>query len=463
MNTFRLPALFAPVAALVLATPAFAQLLSPDNPPGTAQQAPQQVQGLDRIVAVVNDGVVLQSELNQTVGTILHQIQAQGGTPPPLDVLQKQVLQRLILNKLEVQRARDNGLRVSDDQLDAAVANVAQQNKMTVPQLQAAMQRDGVDYGAFREQLRDQLLIQELRQQVMQQAAQVSDAEIDNLISSPAFKQGEVHLARILIGLPEGATSAQIDAAKAKADKIEDELKAGRDFSQLAVSSSDAPDALEGGDLGWRPVDELPGPIVQIINAMQPGQVTAPLRDPSGFTIVKLIDRRTPDTRRIVTEYHARHLMIKPTAVLTPEQAHGKIETLYRDIVDGHQDFAALAKKDSDDPTTANAGGDMGWFMQDDWGSEVGKLLASMKPGEVSQPFQSPDGSWHIIQLLGTRQADKTEELERDQARQAIAMRKGEQAYEQFLRDLRSSAYVDILAPGLGEDATASTGSPPSP
>lgn len=449
------------LATVVLALPASAQLLSPNAPPPTSAQATSllgpstpasnEVQPLDRIIAVVNDGVIMQSQLNETMGTVAHQIEASGGKLPPEDVLAKQVLQRLILNQLLVQKAHDNGVRVSDDQVDAAVANIAQQNKMSVPQMQAAMQQQGVDYASFRQQLRDQLLVRAVQQQVMQSNAQVSDAEIDNLISSPAFKQGEVHLARILVGLPEGADAKQIAAAQAKADQIEGELKAGKSFASLAVSNSSAPEALDGGDLGWRRVDELPPAVQQIVNSLQPGEYTQPLRDASGFTILKLDGKRAPGTKQMVTEYHALHLMIKPNAVTTQQGAKDKITRLYNEIVNDHADFATLAKQNSDDPTTANAGGDMGWFTQEDWGSEIGKMLAGMQPGQVTQPFESPDGSWHIIELLGSRQADKSRDIERSQARQAIAERKGRQAYEQFLRDIESTAFISIRVPELAD------------
>lgn len=451
------------LAACAFALPAFAQLLSPDAPPPTSTQAssllapqtaaPNGVQPLDRIVAVVNDGVILQSQLDRTMATVSQQIASAGGRQPPQQVLEKQVLQRLILNELLVQKAKENGLRVADEQVDAAVANIARQNKMSVPQLQAAMQQQGVDYASFRDQLRDQLLVRQVQQQVMQSNSQASDAEIDNLIASPAFKKGEVHLARILIGLPEGADANQIAAAKAKAEQVEDQLKAGKSFAALAVSNSSAPEALEGGDLGWRRVDELSPAVQQVVDPMQPGQYTQPLRDASGFTILKLEGRRTPDTKQIVTEYHARHLMIEPTAVLSEQGAKDKITKLYHEIVDQNADFAALAKQNSDDTTTANVGGDMGWFMQDDWGTEVGKLLAGMQPGQVTAPFRSQDGSWHIVQLLGKRQADRTKDLERQQARQAIAARKGQQAYEQFLRDIESTAYISIRLPELADAA----------
>ena len=469
MNRFHAASLVLTLATAAFTLPASAQLLGPSAPPPTSAQpssllAPNaptsnQPQPLDRIVAVVNDGVILQSQLDQTMATVAQQIEASGSKLPSQDVLEKQVLQRLILTQLLVQKAHDNGVRVSDDQVDAAVANIAQQNKMTVPQMQAAMQQQGVDYASFRQQLRDQLLVRAVQQQVMQQSAQASDAEIDNLIASPAFRQGEVHLARILVGLPEGANAQQIAAAQAKADKIEDELKTGKSFAALAVSDSSAPEALDGGDLGWRRVDELPPAMQQIVDSLQPGAYTQPLRDPSGFTILKLEGKRTPDTKQIVTEYHALHLMIKPDAVFTEQGAHDKIEKLYHEIVDGHADFATLAKRDSDDPTTANNGGDMGWFTQGDWGSEVGKLIAGMEPGQISQPFETAGGVWHIVKLIGTRQADKTKDLEREQARQAIAVRKGQEAYEQFLRDLESSAYISIRIPELADAASATDSS----
>ncbi|HXS73932.1 MAG TPA: peptidylprolyl isomerase [Rhodanobacteraceae bacterium] len=443
-----------------VATHASAQLLSADAPP-----APQQDATLDRIVAVVNDGVILQSELDEAIATVQHQYADHPEQLPPPGVLQKQVLDRLIMNKLQVQRANDNGLRISDDELDAAVASVAQQNKMTVPQLQAAMQQDNVDYAGFRENLRDQLLIQRLRQQVMQSSAQVSDAEIDNMLANPAFKSGEVHLAHIDVTLPDGADAKAIAAAQAKADKIESDLKGGKEFSAEAISSSGASDALEGGDLGWHRVDELPAAFAAQVEQMQPGAVSQPLRTPGGFTIIKLVDRRGADAKQIVTEYHARHIMIKPNALVSEQEAQDKINAIYHQIVDDHQDFSALAKKDSDDNTSANAGGDMGWFMHDDWGGDIGNLVATMQPGQVSQPFKSQDGSWHLIQLLGTRQADKTQDIQREQARQAIAARKGADAYEQFLRDIRSDAYIDIRLPGAQADQTASadTGSAGTP
>ncbi|MGH8214040.1 MAG: peptidylprolyl isomerase, partial [Rhodanobacteraceae bacterium] len=247
-----------------------------------------------------------------------------------------------------------------------------------------------------------------------------------------------------------------IGDAQAKADQVESDLKSGKDFRAEAISSSNAQDALEGGDLSWRRVDELPPAFASQIDQMQAGEVSAPLRTPDGFTIVKVIEKRSADARQIVTEYHARHIMIKPSALVSDQDAQNRINEIYHAVVDQHQDFAALAKKDSDDTTTANLGGDMGWFTHNDWGSDIGNLVGTLQPGQVSQPFKSQDGSWHLVQMLGSRQADKTSDIQREQARQAIAARKGTEAYQQFLRDLRSDAYIDIRMSGESSNQTAS-------
>jgi len=225
------------------------------------------------------------------------------------------------------------------------------------------------------------------------------------------------------------------------------------DFNAAAIRYSDAQDALEGGDLGWRHLDEMPPAFADTIASMKPGQVSTTLRGPTGFHILKLIDQRAPG-RQMVTEFHARQILIKPSELVTPAQAQQKAQDLYHRIVDKHEDFAKLAKENSKDTTTANAGGDMGWFQPQAWGNTIAQQLGQLKDDEVSQPFQSEAG-WHILQLEGKRQSDLTDQIQRDQARQAIGNRKAEQAYEDFLREIRANAYVDILAPELRDPATA--------
>ncbi|MDO1529543.1 peptidylprolyl isomerase [Fulvimonas sp. R45] len=439
-------------ATALAATPfARAQLLPQAAAPG--QGGTGQDQSLDRVVAVVEEDVILQSELDQAVAAVQQQYAQHPEQLPPIDVLRRQVLDRLILMKLQLQRADDQGVHVSDQDVDQAVAAVAQQNKMSPDQLRAAVEQSGQSFAAFRQQLHDQLVVQRLHQSVVRDSVSVTDSEVDNLLNSPSYKAGEVHLAHIEISIPSGASASDIQAAAAKAKAALDAIKGGMDFNAAAIRYSDAPDALEGGDLGWRRMDEIPPAFVDTIAGMKPGDVSPALRGPTGFHILKLVGQRQPG-KQIVTEFHARHILIKPSQLLSPQQAEQKARDLYNRIVNKHASFADLAKQDSDDDTTANEGGDMGWFQQDAWGSAIGQQIAGLKDGQVSQPFQTAEG-WHLLQRLGERQSDVTEKAARDQARQAIGNRKADQAYDDYLRQLRSSSYVKILVPALADPDSA--------
>jgi peptidyl-prolyl cis-trans isomerase SurA len=436
--------------ALAIMLPAHAQLLTPAAPAG---------QPLDRIVAVVNDDVILQSELNDAVLSVQQQYAGHTEQLPPMNVLQQQVLNRLVLMRLQIQKAQDQGIHVSDADVDQAIQGVAEQNKLSPEQLRAEVERSGASFASFREQLADQITVQRLHQSVVQDSVSVTDSEIDNLLSSPTYKAGEVHLAHIQISIPGGADAAAIQAAAAKTEQTLAAIHGGMDFNAAAIRYSDAPDALEGGDLGWRRLDEIPPAFADTIASMKPGDVSPALRGPTGFHILKLVDQRQ-SSRKMVTELHARQILIKPSELLTPAQAEQKAQDLYHRIVDKHEDFATLAKENSKDDTSANLGGDMGWFPQQAWGQAIATQLGQLKDNEVSQPFQSAAG-WHILQRLGERQSDQTTQIERDQARQAIGTRKSEQAYDDYLRDLRSNAYVDILVPELrAADDQAAASSP---
>lgn len=440
----QLLALFLLAITAATVVPAHAQLLpqaSQTAQTGTGNQP------LDRIVAVVDDGVILQSELDDAVRAVQQQYANSPNQLPPLNVLQRQVLDRLILMRLQVNKAADQGIRVSDAEVDQAVAGVAQQNRMTVDQLRAAVQQSGASFAAFRQQLSEQLLAQRLHDSVVRDSVQITDSEINNLLSSPSYKAGEVHLAHIQISIPAGASPADIQAAQAKAAAAIKAIQGGMDFNAAAIRYSDAQDALDGGDLGWRRMDEVPPAFTDTIANMKPGDITPALRGPTGFTILKLVGQRQPQ-RQMVTEYHARQILITPSELMTPEQAQQKAQELYDRIVNKHEDFAKLAKENSKDDTTANAGGDMGWFAQQAWGATIAQQLASLKPEQVSRPFQTEAG-WHILQLLGTRQVDRTDEIARNQARQAIGNRKAEQAYDDFLRQLKASAYIKVMVPEL--------------
>ncbi|TBR36994.1 MULTISPECIES: peptidylprolyl isomerase [Dyella] len=433
-----------PLALFLLAVASVATVL-----PAHAQLLPQAEANkpLDRIVAVVDDGVILQSELDDAVRSVQQQYASQPGQLPPLDVLRRQVLDRLVLMRLQVQRADEQGIRVSDQDVDQAVNAVAQQNRMTPEQLRSAVEQDGSSFASFRKQLSEQLIAQRLHESVVRDSVSVTDSEINNLLASPTYKAGEVHLAHIQISIPSGGTASDIQSAQAKAQQAMDAIKGGMDFNAAAIRFSDAQDALDGGDLGWRRMDEVPPAFADAVGTMKPGDVSPALRGPTGFHILKLVETRAPQ-RQVVPEFHARQILIKPSELLTPEQAHQKAQDIYNRIVNKKEDFSKLAKENSKDNTTANAGGDMGWFPQQAWGSIIAQQLGQLKDDQVSQPFQSEAG-WHILQRLGERQSDRTDEIERDQARQAIGNRKAEQAYEDYLREMRSNAYVDILVPDL--------------
>ncbi|HVC18278.1 MAG TPA: peptidylprolyl isomerase [Rhodanobacter sp.] len=429
--------------ALACIFPAHAQLLAPAPAPTTAPAS----QRLDRIVAIANDDVILQSDLDDAVRSVQQQYASHPEQLPPMGLLQKQVLDRLILMRLQIQKAQDQGIHVSDAEVDQAVKNVAQQNKLTPEQLQAEVESSGSSFAEFRKQLGEQIMVQRLHQSVVHDSVSVTDSEIDNLLNSPTYKSGEVHLAHIQISTPGGADAAAIQASQAKAEQALAAIKGGMDFNAAAIRYSDAPDALDGGDLGWRRLDEIPSAFADAVMSMKPGEVSPALRGPTGFHIIKLIAERQPK-RQIVTEFHARQILIKPTELVSPAQAEQKAKDLYTRIVDKHEDFATLAKANSNDDTTANLGGDMGWFQQQAWGPAIAGVVGALKDNEVSKPFQS-DAGWHIVQRLGTRQSDLTDEIARNEARQAIGTRKSEQVYNDYLRDMRSNAYIKILVPAL--------------
>lgn len=414
------------------------------------------IDSLDRIAAVAEDDVILQSELDRAVANVLSQYRQNPQQLPPRQELERQVLERLILLRLQVQRAGNTGIRVTDADVDQAIQRVAETNKIDVRQLRASLEHEGLSYDEYRKTLRDQLLVQRLRQRVVQNQVNVTDSEVDILLSSNSLKSGEVHLAHILISVPEGASAEQIQVAREKADSVKKDIDGGMDFAAAAIRYSNAQDALDGGDLGWRRYDEVPETFANLAEGMQPGQVSQVLRGPSGFHIVKLVDKRVSG-RQVVTQYHARHIEINVTEVVASEEALKTVRDIRQRIVDGHEDFAKLAKQYSQDPNSASAGGDMGWFAIDQYGTRVAEVLSALKEDEISQPFQT-DVGWHIIQLLGTRQQDRTDEAKREQAREVLRNRKAEDEYEDFLRQLRSEAYTCAAVPAYASTSLPQCG-----
>ncbi len=424
------------LALLAVATAVFHP--SPAVAQGTAQP-------LDSIVAVVNDDVVLRSELDRQIAQVNAQFANNPGQLPPRDVLERQLLDRLILQKLQIARANDSGIKVSDAQIDGAMRQIAQQNHIEVGQLRGALQSQGIDYEQFRNNLRDQLLVQQLRQQVGQSRAQVSEAEIDSLIKNGKVRTEQLHIAHIVINLPEGATPDQIDSTRSKAEDVVRQIRGGMDFGAAAIRYSNAEDALQGGDLGWRNINELPPAFVDAADKLQEGQVTDPLRGPNGFHIIKLVGKRDAGAQ-VVTEYNVRHILIKTSELVSSEQAKQKIEDIRRRIEAG-EDFAKAATDNSQEVETARLGGDMGWFPAGAYGPKVQQILDGLKKGEVSQPFEAPPG-WHLLKLVDERQSNVASEMQRNEAKGMIFQRKAEEEYLSFLRQLRSEAYVEIRLPG---------------
>jgi peptidyl-prolyl cis-trans isomerase SurA len=434
---------------------AFALLIPAAMPPAAAQALAGGA--LDRIVAVVDEDVVLQSELDRQVTAVTTQYAKNPQQLPPRDVLERQLLDRLIMQKLQVARADSTGVKVADAQVDQALAQIAQQNKMDVGQLRGAIEAQGLAYEQFRNNVREQIIVQQLRQRVAQSRVQVSDAEVDSLLKNGNLHPGQVRVGYIMINVPEGATPEQVDEVRAKADDVKRQIDGGMDFAAAAIRYSNAENALQGGDLGWRSANELPPAMLDAADKLSEGQVSAPLRGPNGFHIIKLLGKRGTDTH-VVTEYQARHILVKTSELVTDEQAEKKINEIRRRVVGG-EDFAKEAKASSQDEQTAGLGGDLGWFAADAYGPSIADAVKALKPEEVSQPFHTTAG-WHIVKLIATRDTDKAGEMQRDEAKNMLFQRKADDEYASFLRQLRSEAFIDIRLPGGDASATKPAGAP---
>jgi peptidyl-prolyl cis-trans isomerase SurA len=434
----------------------FACLLAVAAVFSTTQAIAQQLQPVDRIVAVVDEDVILRSELDRALQNVLSQYATRQDQLPPRDVLEKQVLERLVLLRLQLARAASSGITVSDQEVDAAIANVVQQNNISPDQLGAQLARDGMTIADLRSSIRDEIAIQRLRQSYAQSRISVSEGEVDAALAAQA-NGSQYHLAHILVGLPEGASPDQIAAAQKKIDGIKGQLDKGEiDFAAAAVRYSDSPNALEGGDLGWRSLDEIPPTFAQAITGMQAGQVIGPVRGPSGFQLLQLVGTRDASAAdaRTVTQLQARHILVRDD---NDAAAKARLETL-RARIAGGADFATLAKENSADSDTAEKGGELGWFAQDAYGAEFGAQVAALQDGQVSAPFKTEAG-WHIVQREGSRQVAAADDNRRQQVREGIGQRKLEEEWDRFLREMRGEAYVDIRL--AGDTATPTTEAAP--
>jgi peptidyl-prolyl cis-trans isomerase SurA len=408
-----------------------------------ASWAAEETQDIDRIVAIVDNNVITQSELDDQIATVKLQLRQQNMQIPSSSILQKQVLERAVLEQIQLQLADTNGIRIDDESLNQAVSGIASQNNMNLSQFREALQQDGFDFNKFRENIRKEIILRRLRQQYVDSRITITDQEVDSFLATQR-RQGnssdEYHIGHILIALPEAATSEQIQQAQEKAKNVLEQLKSGADFNQTAISASDGQQALNGGDLGWRKAGELPTLFAELVPQMKPGDLSNIIRSPSGLHIIKLMDHRSGQ-KHIVTQTQTRHILIRLNALTTDQKAQDMLNDIKRRVVTG-EDFAVLAQSLSEDKTTASSGGDLGWVEPGEMIPDFEKAMDALKPGEISDPVKTRFG-WHLIQVLARRDYDNTEEYTREKARDAIYQRKIEEGSEEWLRRLRDEAYVE--------------------
>lgn len=408
-------------------------------------QALIQSEEIDSIVALVQEDVILRSELDLAIAGIVDRIRAAGDQMPPRDLLEKQVLERLITRELQIQRALETGIRISDADVDQMLVKLAQQNGITVQQMRQLIEQDGEDFSEFRRNLGEELLTERLRQRIVASMDPITDTEVDILLASDEIGGGEYNVSHIMINLPEGATPPQIQNAREEARDIHRRLVEGLDFASAAISYSDSPEALEGGEVGWRDLNSVPAFFADAIKELGPGEFTEPVRSPAGYHIVKVNDYRERGVL-MLEEYNARHIMIEINEIVTARDAMDKITTIRQDLEDGDE-FEELAREHSDDVSSANIGGDMGWFPPDAYGDRVELTLGALEIGEISEPFQTASG-WHIMQLMDKREEDRTEDAIRAEAREKIRAQKAEQEIDRTIRQWRDESFVEIRLPG---------------
>jgi peptidyl-prolyl cis-trans isomerase SurA len=399
---------------------------------------------LDRIAAVVNDGIVMQSELDQRVAIVKEQLQSKNTRLPADNILRSQVLNRLVLESIQKQLAAQQGIRISDSQLNAAISNIAQSNNMTLEQFRDALIAEGRDYNAAREQIRNEMLLQSVQQNLVNRRIRVSAQEIENFMSSEDGQSqisAEYLLGHILVAVPSQASPEMIQKAELEASALYKKLKEGADFTEIAIANSDAPNALKGGDLGWRKVAELPEVIGKSVRNLAKGEFSKPIRSPSGFHIFLAKDQRGGNVQ-LVEQRLVSHILIKPSEIRTPAQARRQINEIYNRIKKG-ESFSDLAQEFSDDPASGSEGGSLGWTQDGQMVPEFEQVMNALPIGTLSQPFESRFG-WHILTVLDKRTENMAEQMQESRARSAIRKRKFNEELSTWLREIHSQAYIEV-------------------
>ena len=429
------------IRTLLFATLALAAGAASAQPSAASRPA-----ALDRVVAVVNDEALTQYDLEEAKRIVLQQLKQQNVQQPAPDVLEKQLLERLVTERALLQFAKESGIKVDDTQVERAIQRIAEDNKMTVDALRQALAKDNVPYTKYRDDVRNEIVIQRLREREVDNRITVSDAEVEQYLATIKAQSGgeaEYRLAHILVLVPEQASSAQIEAKRRRADEALKSVSEGTDFGQVAAGFSDASDALSGGNLGWRPGARLPTVFAEAVRGMKVGEVSPVLRSAAGFHIVKLLERRSHDEPSVVDQTHARHILIRVNEVTSEADAKAKIDRL-KDRLESGAKFVDLAKLNSEDPSSAK-GGDLGWINPGDVVPAFEEAMNKLPLNQVSAPVRTPFG-WHLIEVQERRKQDVTADRDRMQAQVAIRQRKSEEGFQDWIRQTRDRAYVELRA-----------------
>ncbi|EBP4394612.1 peptidylprolyl isomerase SurA [Salmonella enterica subsp. enterica] len=411
----------------------------------TSFAAPQVV---DKVAAVVNNGVVLESDVDGLMQSVKLNAGQAGQQLPDDATLRHQILERLIMDQIILQMGQKMGVKITDEQLDQAIANIAKQNNMTMDQMRSRLAYDGLNYSTYRNQIRKEMIISEVRNNEVRRRITVLPQEVDALakqIGTQNDASTELNLSHILIALPENPTSEQVNDAQRQAESIVEEARNGADFGKLAITYSADQQALKGGQMGWGRIQELPGIFAQALSTAKKGDIVGPIRSGVCFHILKVNDLRGQSQSISVTEVHARHILLKPSPIMNDQQARLKLEEIAADIKSGKTTFAAAAKEYSQDPGSANQGGDLGWATPDIFDPAFRDALTKLHKGQISAPVHSSFG-WHLIELLDTRKVDKTDAAQKDRAYRMLMNRKFSEEAATWMQEQRASAYVKILS-----------------
>lgn len=401
---------------------------------------------LDKVSVIVDQGVVLESEIQEMLATVKSNAITKGQTLPSDRALRTQVLERLILSNLQMQMAERMGIQISDPQLEQTIANIAKSEGITLTQLRAQLQKDGLSYETYREQMRKEIILGEVRRANVRRRIYITPQEISNLvklINEQGAKQEEYRLGHILIGFPPEPTDEDVDAAKKRAEKVLELLGNGSDFGKIAIASSSGSEALEGGDMGWKNINAMPTLFAEAVQGKDKGELIGPIRSGAGFHILKVGDTRGIQKAE-VEEVSARHILIKPSVILSEDKAKKMLSEFRQQLIDGEVAFADLAKEHSADPGSALRGGELGWADPNIYVPAFKNALANLEKDQFSQPFRSTHG-WHLVQLVGRRIDDATEKRKEEKAHQLLFNRKFAEETEAWLKEMRDAAYIELL------------------